>query len=272
MTEENTQDQVQEAPKTVAVGKKSKKDSSGNFLLDTAAEVEGLTKAKAINMADALVENVDANHFKLGGVLQLIYDNSWFEGYADFNTFVLQKYAMAPRTSSYLRQIYTDLVTKQIPWDTVKHLGWTKLKELSAVLTPENVDEWMVKVEGLTTLDIIALVKSQKSTTGETAAKTTDDVVKMTFKLKGDQAEVVQAALAKCKGEVGTDYDNVALEMICAGFVAGTVGGSVSTDVSGTPDLKALFATVGWEGVLEAFGEVFPNIDLEVSENAGVAA
>jgi hypothetical protein len=265
MSEASVQTQ---APETVTVGKKAKaKATTGNFLLDTATEVETLTKVKALSMADSLVENIDANYFKLGGVLKLIADNSWFEEFPDFNTFVAQKYGFQGRKSAYLMQIYTDLVSKQIPWDTVKHLGWTKLKELSTILTPENVEEWMVKVEGLTTLDIIALVKAQGAAPGETSAKTSDDVVKMTFKLKGDQAEIVQAALAKCKGEAGTDYDNVALEMICAGYVAGTVGGSTpaATPAATAPDLKSVFADIGWEKVLEAFGEVFPDVDLEVT-------
>ena len=53
------------------------------------------------------------------------------------------------RKARYLISIYDNLVTKMIPWEKVSHLGWTKLKDLAPVLTPENVDEWVAKAEKL---------------------------------------------------------------------------------------------------------------------------
>ena len=157
-------------------------------------------------------------------MLKLINDNSWFEGFDYFDDFVYEKYGFQGRKARYLISIYDNLVTKMIPWDKVSHLGWTKLKDLAPIITPENVDEWVAKAEKLTVVELQAAIKALKPEEGdEKTAKTTDEVVKMTFKLKPDQAEAVTQALAKAKGELHTEYDTVALENICAGYVGGTV-------------------------------------------------
>lgn len=254
---EDTGAQVQETA-TTAVGKaKAKTKTSGNLLLDIATEVEGLSKTKALNLADNLAEHIEEDYFRLGGVLKLISENSWFEGYDSFDLFVYEKYGFQGRKARYLIMIYTELVTKQIPWEKVGHLGWTKLKELAPVLTLENVDEWVAKATPVTVIELIAMLKAKLDPTGEQSGKTSDDVTVLKFKLKADQLEAVQAALAKAKGEIGTEYDNVALENICAGYVGGVVTGAQT-------DLKSVIKGAGWEAVLTMFGEVFPDIDITV--------
>ena len=189
--------------------------------------------------------------------MKLISENSWFESYVDFHQFVFDKYGMQARKAYYLIAIYTDLVTKQIAWEKVKHLGWTKLKELAPILTPENTDEWVAKAEKLTVMELIAALKAGTSPSDITG-KTSDDVTTLKFKLKPDQLEIVQAAVAKAKGEIGTEYDNVAIENICAGYVGGVI-----TDHQ--TDLKGVMKGAGWEAVLTAFDELFPDVGLVVT-------
>ena len=73
---------VEAKAETTTIGKK-KVEKTGNLILDIAHEVESLTKTKALNEAERLAENIEVNYFKLGGVLKLINDNSWFEGFDD---------------------------------------------------------------------------------------------------------------------------------------------------------------------------------------------
>lgn len=258
--DEGTQVQETAAPETVAVGKKSTTKGTGNLIAEIAAEVEGLTKTKALNMAASLADNIESNYFKLGGVLKIIYDNSWFEGFETFGLFVFEKFGFQERKAKYLMEIYTELVTKQIPWEKVHHLGWTKLKDLAKVLTLENVDEWVAKAEKVTVIELQAMLKASTPTNGETSAKTKDDVTTVKFKLKADQLETVNSALNKAKAELGTEYDNVALENIMAGYL----GGSVSA-ASGGASLEDQMKAAGWEKVLETFGELFPEIDIQVT-------
>jgi len=262
---QETETQLQEI-QPVVVGKGKKKGST-DLLISIAQEVESLTKTKALHLAVDLATNIEVNYFKLGGVLKLISENSWFEGHDDFDQYVSKVFGFESRKARYLMGIYTELVEKQIPWEKVAHLGWTKLKDLAPFLTLENVDEWVEKVQNLSFKEMRTLLKGDTSDT-EGTSKTTSDSHKKNFVLKSDQLEVVNSALAKAKGELGTEYDSVALENICAGYVGGVVGGaSVATTV--TPEnLTEVMKSMGWEASITLWAEVFPEIDITVAEKA----
>jgi hypothetical protein len=74
---------VEEKPVTTSVGTK-KSTKTGNLILDISHEVETMSKQKALQEAEKLAENVEVSYFKLGGILKLINDNSWFEGFPTF--------------------------------------------------------------------------------------------------------------------------------------------------------------------------------------------
>jgi hypothetical protein len=262
--EAQTEDQKAEEA-TAKAGPKSKVKATGNLIADVAAEVEGLSKTKALNMAAALSDNIEANYFKLGGVLSVISTNGWFEGYADFDDFVEERYGFKGRKARYLMQIYTDLVTNQIPWEKVAGLGWTKLKDLTPILTLENLDDWVETATKLTVRELQTLLAGPVKEKSD--GKTTDDIQTIKFKLKNDQVETVNHALAKAKGEVGTEFDNVAIENICALYLSGNAG-----SLAPTGDIKALIQAAGWQQTLMIFGELFPDIDLEVSLSGTPAA
>lgn len=250
--------QTETKPETTTVGSKTKAKTTGNLILDIATEVEGLSKTKALNLALKLYEDVEVNYFKLGGVLKVIQENSWFEGHPDFATYVRENFGFEERKAKYLISIYTNLVTKQIPWEKVSHLGWTKLKDLAPKLTAENVDEWVKKAENATVLELQAMIKAgETSEEGDKAVKTTDDIIKFSLKLKQDQADIVQQALAKAKGELHTEYDTVALENICASYVGGNI------KVQSVDDVINQF---GWDKILERISELHPEYDFKVEE------
>jgi hypothetical protein len=247
---------VAQTQQTVAVGK-TKNAKTGNLILDIAHEVEGLSKTKALNKASELAEDIEVNYFMLGGVLQLINDNSWFEGFPDFDSFVFEKYGFQGRKARYLIAIYDSLVKKQIPWEKVSHLGWTKLKDLAPVLTLENVDEWVAKATPVTVAELQAMLKASATGT-ETPAKTKADLVTIKFPLKTDQAEIVQQALAKAKGELKTEFDTVALENICAGYLGGTTTAKVY-------DVDTIIQNTGFDTIMTRISELYPEYDIAVA-------
>lgn len=262
------QAQVAEAPAQKTTTKKAAA-ATGNLIMDVASEVESLTKTKALNLADKLVSENDSNNFKLGGVLKKIHENSWFEGFESFDAFVAARYGFQPRKARYLIEIYDNLVTKQIPWEKVQHLGWTKLKDLARHLTPENLAEWVAKAEKLTVLELQAALKAQtEGTAPAEATKTTSDTALFKVKLKNDQLETVTSALAKAKADLQTEFDNVALEGICAGFLGGTSSVAAAKPVS----IEDLMGQIGWEATLQAFDKVFPKVNITVEEPPAEAA
>lgn len=239
------------------------KEKTGDWILDTALEVEGLTKTKAVNLAEKLAESIESEYFKLGGVLKVIFDNAWFEGYESFDLYVYEKFGFQGRKARYLMEIYTELVTKQIPWEKVQGLGWTKLKDLARHLTLENLDEWIEKASKCTVVELQAMLKAQMSSGDAETVAVKEDIVKLNFKLHNDQAETVTTALNKAKAECNTEFDNVALEMICAGYVGGNIQAAVA-HADPVAQVKSLMTDMGWEAALTAFAELYPDVDVEV--------
>lgn len=258
---------VEEAPPVVV--QKSKKGGTGDFLFDTAQKIENLTKSKALAEADRLFTTVETNYFEMGGVLGAILTNSWFDGYESFGAFVSEKYGFKERKARYLINSYDTLVKNQIPWDKVKDMGWTKLSVLaeSEILTAENVDEWVTKATTMSVAELRILINEIKNPSVDgVKSSTTSDSVSLKFKVHSDQVETIQSALSKAKAEVSTEHDNVALEMICAGYLGGTSSVPVVKE-EGTliERISKLMETIGWEGTLTAFGEKFPAVNITVS-------
>jgi hypothetical protein len=115
-------------------------DTAVDEIASTATFVETLNPAQAFKQVPELLENVDQTYFKLGGVLSVIQSNDWHkaEGFESFKAMVETKFGIAYRKTMYLVQIYNSLVEKKIQWSVVSPLGWSKLKELTSVITPEN--------------------------------------------------------------------------------------------------------------------------------------
>lgn len=251
--------QVQEAAPQEQVTAPGKKKT--DLFVGIAQEIESLTKTKALNKAEKLSENIESEYFELGGVLKVIYENTWFEGHESFGAFVSDRFGFAERKAKYLMEIYTHLITKQIPYEKVAGLGWTKLKDLARVLTLENVDEWVAKATPLTVTQLQAILKGPAG--DKTSDKVESDVLTLKFKVKSDQAEVISSALNKAKAELNTTFDTVALENICIGYL----GGSVNMDSSGAatgPSFEEQFKEKGAEEVLMLIDKLFPQVVLSV--------
>jgi len=88
-------------------------------------------------------------------------------------------------------------------------------------------------------------------------------VIKISFKLKADQADIVTQALAKAKGELHTEFDSVAIENICSGYVGGT------SAVSKPYSLDEVIQATGFEPMLKRVAELFPQFDITVAPIEG---
>lgn len=246
---------------TLELLKKSKKsESSEDQILDVAHEIENLTQEKAEALVFELLDQDNNNAFKLGGVLSVIKSNGWFDGFKDYKDYVSKTFGLEYRKAQYWIGIYDKLVGESISWSKVSSLGWTKVSILCPVITEANVDEWVEKASKVNCDTLKAMVKAALGGDAEEGAteKTTSDVSKLAFTVHADQKETIKSALEKAKEETATDFDTVALENICIGYL----GGSVSVEKS----LKQLMAEAGYRTVLETFAEIWPGIDMDIDE------
>lgn len=263
--EEVAQTEQAEAVEKVEVEGAQDIQVEDDLIVKTAKEVETLKEDKAFKMVPQLLNNIDHDYFKLGGVLAVIQSNGWFmdKGFENFRSFVESECGMAYRKSMYLIQIYNGLVESGVKWEQVKHLGWTKLKELAGILTPDNVDEWVGLAENMTVLQLQEHIKEVSSgSSAKSEKESVDDAKKtttITFKVHADQKDTIKEALEKCKHETGTEADSVAIEHICLDFLGG------ESKLAKVPTLKELMSGKSPEEVLEAFGEVFPDVELSAT-------
>lgn len=271
--EEKSETKVTATKAGTGTAKTKKKKTEVDLIIATSQQMELLTKAKALTLAKNLVEEVDFNYFKLGGVLSSIQANDFWKGvknidgevYESFKDFMAGEYGMNYRKGMYLVGIYNSLVESEVSWDKVKDVGWTKLKELSSVLTKDNADEWIEKALTLTTIQLIDYIKNLDVDGGEDTGKTTDDSAKlttMTFKLHEDQKETVQAALDKAMKDSNTDVASVALDYICMAFLETKTGKKKAVKQK---TFAQLAKEMGDEKAFNAMGDIFPQYDIQVT-------
>lgn len=214
--------------------------------------VENLTEAAAKGLVASLSEGTGFATFKLGGVLSRIQEQGWFTPFASFREYVEAEHSMKYRSAAYAVQVYNDLAKLNISYDRVKEVPWTKLREISGVLTHDNIEKWVAAAKKSTVVQLIETVKAHKNknkqVTGETEAKMTK---RISFLVHGDQDATINAAIAKAKEVGNTDVATSALEYICLEFM----GSSKSS-------LKEQLQKAGLDKALEVFEAAFPDVTL----------
>ena len=248
----------------------TKSKATGNQILDTASMVENLTKNKALPMVENLMEDADFNWFQIGGVLAQIQEKDWWQdlGFETFKDFMEGRYGIKYRRGMHFISIYRNLTANEIPWDAVKSVGWSKLKEFADQLDPENVEEWVERANGMTVIQLQEYIKSLKAGTskagteegGEAETEVSDvtSFTTMTFKLHEDQKETIQQAIDKAKEENDTDSPAVALEYIAMQYIEGTLGKGKKATLGSVIEGKTI------EEVLEAVEKSFPEANIQV--------
>jgi len=255
---------VKSKPKAAEVATQDE-DASEDLIVKTASEMAHIKSDKAFALVPKLLDTIEHDYFRLGGVLSAIQAGGWFmdKGHETFRSFVEAEAGVEYRKGMYLIEIYNGLVESGVAWDQVKHLGWTKLAALAKILSPENVDAWVEVADGLTVLQLKEHIKEstkgESSTMSPEVSEKSSSTTTMTFKLHADQKATVREALDKAKHESGTEFDSVALEAMALDFLGG------ESKLKTMPSLAELMKGKSAEEVLEAFGEVFPDVVLEAT-------
>lgn len=221
------------APPAEAKKAKTKivKEKTDDIFVSLVQDISKMGALDAIQAVPALLNGADENYFRLGGVLSAISTNKFYlaDGFDSFKALVETKYGLHYRKAMYWVQIYDKLIESGVPWNKVKAVGWTKLKELAMILTVDNVDEWVTLANNSTTLQVIAAISKAKVgklansgiTPTQDSAVAKSVVTTYTVKVHEDQKTVIKEAVEKARAEANTEYDGVALEAICMNYLAG---------------------------------------------------
>lgn len=225
------------------------------------------TEAEAVKLAQDLVEVGDYALFHLGGVFARMADEGWYMGHSDFKKCCEAEFNVRYRKAAYLMKIFRTITEKGIDWQDVSKVGWTKLKELLPVITPQNAKAWAEKAANLSTYALIEHVKSTKADT-PTPVK---EVATKTFKLHADQKQIVEEALKDAREKADTDVDSVALELICTQYLSegGITIATKPNPVDAKKVMQDFFAEnaktkAGIQTIVDLLTEYFPDTDVSL--------
>ena len=254
----------------VALAPKSGEILPADPIKDIVHEVENMDKKTALELAVELNEQADIAFFRLGGILSLVSANGWWQTddnkYPTFRAYIEQEHGLEYRKATYWIAIYNALAKSDVPWEKIKTVGWTKLKEIAKVLTVENVDDWVEKAEKVNTLTLHDMVKKETEggTTDDGTPAETEKVTTKTFKVHAGQKEVIEAAIKKAREVSGTEVDTMALEYICQDFLGGS--GAQNSSMTPAQQLAKLVKGLDLEVVMHVVDETFPDFDFTVDK------
>jgi hypothetical protein len=228
----------------------------GDLISDTALQMSKLDKDGARELFKELLEDIDFNYFKIGGVLYTMKEKGWYVG--DYSEYVENVMGIRAAKGYYLTSIYENLVKSGLQWEEVKHIGWSKMRVIAKFLakgTKEEQFEWLNKANHMTHVQLQANVKALKAGEGYTKAEETSSKIKtITLKLYEDQLPTAEAAIKKAKEELGTDSDIQAIDIIMQSYI------SDSFDLIITDDfIEEQLKKLGKDKVIELVDKLFPS-------------
>jgi hypothetical protein len=187
---------------------------------------------------------LEAMNWEMAEALHAIYDKSLYLswGYATWREYVAGELDFRLRKAQYFlaaREWFNKL--PKTMRNFFEQYGWTIIRELVAVVTPENAAEWKQKIEGKSRREIIALVtgaqkfyeagddENEEKDAGDGTAKskqpkTEEKAISWTARLYPAQQHNVDMAVEKAMDLAGTDNKGHAIDLICTEYLAMNAG------------------------------------------------
>lgn len=182
--------------------------------------------------------NVENNYWKLSEALWHVYDKVLYQtwGFASWKEYVESEVDFELRKAQYLVQIWAWRRTLPAPLqERIDRLGASKARDIAPVVTLENAEAWLTRVEGLSTREVQKLVRGEVDAEqerldglGTGAAADQDEEkpqiqqkpVKWSRNLMRGQVDTVERAIAKACVMTASESEPRALTMICTEFLA----------------------------------------------------
>lgn len=190
-------------------------------------------EGNAVELADALNEEIQQNYFYLGGALaKVLQDGSHlaenggeYEGDEAWNDFCQDHFGFKASKGRQLARIYSTFsALPDFDPDNLAGIGWSIAGKLEKYVTADNVDDVLntARDEGVTQRTVDTVMKEKfvdaegKSASGRSTSRGEKLVTKtMTFRLSEDSADTVEIALNQCMKQNGIESMELALERIC---------------------------------------------------------
>ena len=143
------------------------------------------------------------------------YHKEW--GYDSFSDYAEKELEVEYRKARYLLDIWETIKGLDLPKEKlveIAKLGWTKVKDLAAVITKKNAEKLLKQAKSMSSRELTESVKVMRKTGGSNLPKT-PSTLKITFTLGESEHNIVMQALEEAKKLSNSDNAAVGLEMIC---------------------------------------------------------
>lgn len=177
------------------------------------AKVEGATKKQVEDLLMQCSGKRGYDDFELGGLLEKIKINGWWTGHTNFSDYVEATTGISYRSAGYCMTTYRNLVDANISFEEVEHVGWTKLRRISSMLTQKNKQEWIDLCEKMNVKQLDHHIRELPggSSTKKFRHQTIPEITSITFTMLAGQKKQLLKNLEKAKADVGTTNDAEAL-------------------------------------------------------------
>jgi len=170
-------------------------------------EIESLKKPDALAKLDKLEAAQERSQFEIGGVLSAVLKNKWFDPYPSFDKWVESTRNMRRAKARALIRNYDAVAGAGLAPAQFEKIGWTKMRALAPVLTPDNAAHWSDVAAERTRAELEELVKQELASSkgaapaGATATETTIS------KPHHKQVQLAAGAFGKVEKATGATLD-----------------------------------------------------------------
>lgn len=139
-------------------------DKQSSTIAEFHEYLDTVTKEDALESIKNLAQMESEDWFRIGMVLSSYRKSKGDEEFKSLLHYSEENLQINSRKAYYLISIHDKLVESNITPSQVSQMGWTKLKEIAHLLTPDNVDYWLGVCNTHTTKQIITMLKSNATT------------------------------------------------------------------------------------------------------------
>lgn len=155
----------------------------------------------------------DSGYLNLARLIYESYREGFYQewGFSDFTDYCNKELDIEYRKAMYFVQIGEKLKSIALPADRLEKMGWTRVKDLVSIITPETKNEWLEKAEAANSAkDFTAMVQAAK---GKKTIET--GITTLKFKLSNEVAQIILEAIEESKEMLENPDPSIALEVIC---------------------------------------------------------
>jgi hypothetical protein len=175
---------------------------------------------RAAFMCKDRIENASKNastaFYDISMGLLEAYENDYARiwGFTNFSDYVEGSLDMKYRSAYYLVEIGKIVRKFNIDRGQIERIGWTKMKEIAGYISakPEEAGHYLALAESMSVSNLKEALGSEAKITEGSDARPA--IMRLSLKLEGDSANMVNDGLALAYGDIGKEDVNLALSHI----------------------------------------------------------